>query len=80
VGIEIGRIDVEFDHLVEIRTNRFQTFLEILEYLPSLNLDVTLSYNIPVSINRGLASDEKVIPTLHNLGKPRAGIPKAFGL
>jgi hypothetical protein len=80
VGIEIGRIDVEFDHLIETCINRFQTFLEILEYLSSLSLNVTLSHDISVSINRGLASDEKVIPTLHNLSESRAGIPKAFWL
>jgi hypothetical protein len=80
VGIKIGRINVQLDHLIEPCANGFQAFLEILEYLSGLSLNVTLSHNIPIFINRGLASNVNVVPALHNLSKSGPRVPKACWL
>jgi len=48
VGIQIGRVDVQFDDLIKTRTRSFQAFLEVLEYLSCLGLDVAFPHNIPI--------------------------------
>ena len=80
MGVEIGGVDVQFHHMVEIRARGLQALPEVLEDLAGLNLDLPFAHQVSVSVHRGLPGDVHLFPGPDDLRKARAGIPQSLRL